>query len=242
MKKTLLKDVATLLEDLGISKGDHVLIHADLRIFGRLEGGGHGLVDVFRHRVGEEGLLVTPSFTFTFPDAFHLQKTSSSIGALTTLFSREKSVERVPDGMTSYYLIGNSASEFIEQWDHSSYGEGSIVGQLNRSGGKILQLGTDILSLVHYVEQTVGVPYRKLQRFSGVVHTESESFASFTDFYARTSDVKKMIPDPIREAYFSQCDTQLSFNSRPCRLFNVAAFVDFAAPRLAANRMALIEE
>ena len=37
MIKTSLQEVETYLRDLGLKTGDKVLIHADLRVFGRLE-------------------------------------------------------------------------------------------------------------------------------------------------------------------------------------------------------------
>ena len=164
MIKTSLKELERLLIDLGLESGDNILIHADLRIFGRLEGNGAGLVFLLRELVGPYGLLCTPSFTFSFPQNFDVKHTKSNIGALTALFSDFDSVCRVPDGMTSYYLVGNSSLQMIKKWDNSSYGSGSIIGQLLKNNGKVLQLGTDILSPVHYIEELVGVPYRSIKK------------------------------------------------------------------------------
>lgn len=236
-----LDDLRAMVLDLGITKGDHLLLHADLRIFFKLIGGVEGIVNVLREVVGSQGVLVTPSFTFSFPGQFDVQRTVSHVGGMTTLFSRHPDVKRVPDGMTSYYLLGSSGDKYLERWDHSSYGEASIVGQLSAAGGKVLQFGTDILSPIHYVEQLVGVPYRELKRFEGVVTNGEKIFESYTDFYCRSREAKKVIPDPIREAYYSTLLTATYFNKRACRAFKISDFVEFASPRLARSPLILIE-
>ncbi|MDC0953303.1 AAC(3) family N-acetyltransferase [Porticoccaceae bacterium] len=242
MIRTSLKEVENILINLGLEAGDQVLVHADLRVFGRLEGNGAGLIELLEELVGPQGLVCTPSFTFSFPQNFDVKYTKSNIGALTTLFANFKSVVRVPDGMTSYYMLGEKCHELIEKWDHSSYGAGSIIGQLLSNRGKILQLGTDILSPIHYVEELVGVPYRAIKRFEGLIIDEHDSYPSYTDFYARTMEIKKIIPDPIRSAFYLRHPQKIHFNNRELRLFSIEEFVSFAAPRLTENNLILIED
>jgi aminoglycoside 3-N-acetyltransferase len=241
MSRQSLNDVKDMIVNLGITEGEQVLLHADLRIFFKLVGGVEGIIDVLREVVGKRGVLVTPSFTFSFPDRFDVQKSVSHVGGMTTLFSRQSDVKRVPDGMTSYYLLGSLGEKFIDRWDHSSYGESSIIGQLLSRGGKVLQLGTDILSPIHYVEQLVGVPYRELKRFEGVVNDGEITSHSYTDFYCRTQEIKKLIPDPIRKDYYSSKAEVAYFSKRPCRAFLISDFVEFASPRLARDPLILIE-
>ena len=69
------------------------MIHADLRIFRLIEDNGVNFVSMLKELVGEEGTLITPSFTFSFPGDFDLQNSLSNIGALTTLFSQYKSMQ-----------------------------------------------------------------------------------------------------------------------------------------------------
>jgi len=241
MSRHSLNDVKDMIVELGIAEGDQVLLHADLRIFFKLVGRVEEIIDVLREVVGNRGVLVTPSFTFSFPGQFDVRKSVSHVGGMTTLFSRQPNVKRVPDGMTSYYLLGSTADKYIDRWDHSSYGESSIVGQLLAAGGKVLQFGTDILSPIHYVEQLVGVPYRELKRFEGVISEGEKTSPSYTDFYCRNREIKKLIPDPIRAAYYSNLSSAAFFNKRPCRAFSLFDFVEFARPRLAENPLILIE-
>lgn len=227
--------------NLGIAEGDRVLVHADLRIFFKVQGGVDEIIDILRDAVGEQGVILTPSFTFSFPGRFDIQKSVSRVGGMTTLFSRQSEVKRVPDGMTSYYLLGSSSDRFVDAWDHSSYGENSIVGQLAATGGKVLQFGTDILSPIHYVEQMVGVPYRELKRFEGVICDGNTTFPSYTNFYCRTQEIKKVIPDPIRKEYYVHRTSAEHLSQRPVRAFAVSDFVDFAIPRLEKDKFLLME-
>ena len=63
MIKTSLQ-VETYLRDLGLNTGDKVLIHADLRVFGRLEGNGSGLLTLIKDIVGRHGLICTQVLHF----------------------------------------------------------------------------------------------------------------------------------------------------------------------------------
>jgi len=217
-----------------------LMIHADLRIFRLIEDNGVNFVSMLKELVGEEGTLITPSFTFSFPGDFDLQNSLSNIGALTTLFSQYKSMQRVPDGMTSFYLTGKYASKMIKNWQNSSYGENSICDQLIKNSGKVLQIGTDILSLIHYVEEYVKVPYRKNKRFNGNIIINGLSIKSHTNFYARIKNVKKKIPDPIRSSFFSQIKNVVNIENRQVRLFSAKKFLEFGVPRLEENNQILI--
>ena len=241
MHETKIKDYHNLLRRLGVARGAKIIMHADLRAFGKVEGGFNTIIDELLNIVGEEGMIVTPSFTFTFPDTFHLLKSQSKIGALTTLFGKHPGVVRVPDGMTSYYILGKHAENLIENWDNSSYGEHSIVGQMLNLDGYILQFNTEILSLIHYVEQLVGVPYRELKQFKGKINDGNKTYKSFTNFYARVKNVKKIIPDPIRSKYYEEKAQTELINGRVMRFFKIKGFVDFAKDRLTENNMLLVE-
>lgn len=239
--ETKIIDYVNLLNELGIKHDDNILLHADLRIFGRVERGYHFIIDELLKLVGTMGTIATPSFTFSFPGKFDLSNSRSKVGGLASLFSKQKNVQRVPDGMTSYYVLGRRSREFIENWDNTSYGEFSILGQMVKLDGLVLQFDTDILSLVHYVEQKVNVPYRELKRFEGEVINDGKPYFSHTDFYARIRDVKKIIPDPIRSEFYAQKSRHVMFNGRTVRSFKMKEYVDFATSKLMKDKMLLVE-
>lgn len=241
MKRTSNKQLEEIFCSLGISKGDEIMLHADLRMFGLIENMGRDLLCILRDMVGSTGCIMTPSFTFSFPGTFNLVSSVSTTGAIGKLFAKESEVKRVPDGMTSYYLLGGKAEEMIKRWRHTSYGQDSIPDQLTKSGGKVLQLGTDVLSLVHYLEEIVGVPYREIMRFDGKIEDGESSYDSYTFFYARKTPVKKLIPDPIRSEFYDNCDSVVEYNDRLCRLFSCKDYIDFGVPRLKEDKWILVD-
>jgi len=241
MKRTSNKQLEEIFGSFGITSGDEIMLHADLRMFGLIENMGGDLLSILSGMVGSTGCVMTPSFTFSFPEPFNLVTSASTTGAIGKLFSMEKEVKRVPDGMTSYYLLGGNATDMIEKWSHTSYGEGSIPDQLTKNGGKVLQLGTDVLSLVHYLEEIVGVPYRENMRFCGSIVDGESSYDSHTNFYARKTPVKKLIPDPIRTEFYDRCDKVVECNGRLCRLFSSKDYIDFGVPRLEENKWILVD-
>ena len=233
MKRTSNKQLEQIFESLDIYTGDEIMLHADLRMFGLIENMGADFLSILLSMVGPAGCLITPSFTFSFPNTFNLVTSPSTTGAIGRLFSNEKGVKRVPDGMTSYFLLGGNAEEMIARWRNTSYGDGSIPDQLTKNGGKVLQLGTDVLSLVHYLEEKVGVPYRENMRFDGVIEDGEKRFNSYTLFYARKIPVKKIIPDPIRKEFYEKCYNVIEYNNKICRLFSCKDYIDFGVTRLA---------
>ena len=241
MHETRKIDYINLLQQIGVKCGDNIMLHADLRMFGRVEGGFDTIIDEILTLVGPTGTIVTPSFTFTFPRVFDPLSSRSKIGGLTSLFARQANVVRVPDGMTSYYIIGQRSHELINNWDNTSYGDSSILGQMIKLNGSVIQFDTDILSLVHYIEQKVKVPYRELKRFQGDIIKNGVPVLSHTDFYARIRDVTKIIPDPIRSVFYDKKATQIEFNGRVVRSFKMTEFVDFGIEKLSKNNMLLVE-
>ena len=209
-------------------------------MFGLIENMGRDVVPILKSIVGPSGCLLTPSFTFSFPQKFNTKTSLSTTGAMGKLFSSDKAVRRVPDGMTSYYLIGGRAQDILSKWQNTSYGLTSIPDQITKTNGKVLQLGTDILSLVHYLEQLVGVPYRHNLRFEGQVEDGDEVYDSYTMFYARSMKVDKLIPDPIRSEFYLTCTNKQIYNGRECRFFSCQEYITFGLPRLKDNEWILV--
>lgn len=241
MLKTSLNTIQTIITDLGVSKNDHIMIHADLRCFGLIEGGGQELISMISNLV-EDGVLVTPAFTFSFPEIFDINQSMPKVGALSNLFHREENKSRLADGMTSYYFLGKESEHYISSWGHTSYGINSIPDLMLKKSGKVLQLGTDVMSLIHYLEEVVKVPYREVKRFEGIIKNGNEMFKSYTDFYARILPVSKIIPDPIRKAFFKNLDNTIFFKNKPMKLFLIEEFMQFSKPLLQENKYILVNE
>ena len=66
MKKTSKYELRTLLDDLGISTGDKLFIHAFLPSLGRVEGGVPTILEAILECLGSSGTLIVPTFTASY--------------------------------------------------------------------------------------------------------------------------------------------------------------------------------
>ena len=87
-------DFCKIVEDLnklGINKGDKVLIHSSYKSLGGVEGGPDTLFDALQEAVGEDGILMFPTFTYAVCNArnpvFDVKSTRSQSGALSVRHS-----------------------------------------------------------------------------------------------------------------------------------------------------------
>jgi aminoglycoside 3-N-acetyltransferase len=58
------RQLASQLGALGLQRGSRVVVHSSLRAVGRVEGGAETVVEALLDVVGDEGLLVVPTFTY----------------------------------------------------------------------------------------------------------------------------------------------------------------------------------
>jgi aminoglycoside N3'-acetyltransferase len=119
---------------------------------------------------------------------------------------------------------------------------GSIPDQILNKNGKVLQIGTDILTYVHFLEQKVGVPYRFLKRFYGNIVDEDRTYRSYTDFYAREPGIEKLIPDPIRTKFYSLLKNSIAIENKQLRYFQTSEYLNYSLPLLKENKEILINK
>src|SRR5205085_2114838 len=60
------EEIDAALKRAGLKPGEVVLAHCALSRFGYIEGGAEGLIDTLLARLGPDGTLVMPTFTFSW--------------------------------------------------------------------------------------------------------------------------------------------------------------------------------
>ncbi|MHC4873939.1 MAG: AAC(3) family N-acetyltransferase, partial [Planctomycetota bacterium] len=138
------------LQDLGLKKGDIVLLHSALSSLGKVEGGTDTLINAFLNVLGSEGTLVVPTFAG---------------GAVPlAVQNHEKAVSSIaPTAFIS--AIGKDAEELCK--DHykneTAHAEGTPYARIAEKGGYILMLGVDQdrNTTLHSVEEFLRLPYMK---------------------------------------------------------------------------------
>ncbi|WP_189642324.1 AAC(3) family N-acetyltransferase [Deinococcus piscis] len=154
------------LAKLGLDGTQHVLAHASLRSFGRLEGGARTLVDVLAARTAT---LAAPAFTYATmlyrpTDPVHARFTrdrrvSRELGRLPQEMVERAAAQRSFHPTLSFVALGEQA-EYVTRRQSLGQPYGP-VGALYELGGYSLMVGTDWDSntAIHYGEYLAGVPY-----------------------------------------------------------------------------------
>ena len=91
--KVLIRD----LENIGIKKGDVLVVHSSMKSMGHVEGGPECVIAALTEAVGETGTLIFPSFTYrtSYSDSFYSNKdTPSCVGLLSEVFRKMDGVYR----------------------------------------------------------------------------------------------------------------------------------------------------
>lgn len=134
------------LENLGITKGDTVLVRADLGAIGKLETKKReDYINFMLEAVGEEGTIVGLSFT----NGFFIKKNKNIIfdgtnksytGAFANTMLKHPKAIRSSHPTNSYVAIGKNAKYIFENHDENS-GAYEPIRKIVELGGKMILVG-----------------------------------------------------------------------------------------------------
>lgn len=176
-------DIKAAMDRLPLERGDVVFCHSNVGMFGRCEGVTssrelcESLVAAIMDRIGPNGTLCVPAFTYSFPkgEVFEVGSSPPSMGILTdhilSLFANVRSL----DPCYSVAAIGRGARSLLVHAPENSFDiAASFFARFWREDGKILNLNFDAGStLVHHVERMLDVPYRFDKTFQGTIRRPS---------------------------------------------------------------------
>ena len=189
------QEVIDCLQQVGIARGDGLLVHSALQFLGRPQGGVGMYLDALDAVVGlygrdPAGTLAVPAFNFAFArgeDYDPASAPSVGMGAFSEFVRQRPTARRTTHPMQSFALIGAQADALADMDTPSAFDDGSAVDRMLSLDFKLLLLGADIqaVSLLHYSEQRVGVPYRFWKTFSGRIKRGGEWQPAEYKMYAR---------------------------------------------------------
>ena len=143
-KQIFSHDFEKALQTIGIKKGDVLLIHSDLTVFGKLLLYNRNqlletLVQVFKTCVGDKGSLIMPTFSYSFckNEIFDVEKTKSTTGVLSEYFRKQPSTQRTIQPIQSCAVWGYDQKSLL-LIDKDTFGEKSIFETLFKLKGKIV--------------------------------------------------------------------------------------------------------
>ncbi|NYS49670.1 AAC(3) family N-acetyltransferase [Streptococcus danieliae] len=175
-------DFRSLFADLGLMKGDLVLVHASLSALGYVVAGAEAIFKALQEQVGTEGTIVVPSQTVEISDPSSWQypavpsewfesirenmpaydrKTSfsKSMGQFSNYIGRLPQAARSDHPMYSFTAIGKQAEAIVEiDGLDFPFGENSVLSKLYDAKAKIVMIGTDFETntSLHLAEHSVG--------------------------------------------------------------------------------------
>jgi aminopeptidase-like protein/aminoglycoside N3'-acetyltransferase len=178
-------DLLNALRLTGIDRGDAVFFQVSHLTLGSMECGSTGprlwgsLYTAMREAVGDEGTVLLPAFSLSFSrnEDFDPQSAPSVPGPWSysieflEYFRRLPGVVRSADPMFSVAGLGPHAETLLASLPNTSYGKDCFHERLLKSGGKLCCIGASLAEapFIHYVEETLGVPFRYKKVFTGLI-------------------------------------------------------------------------
>lgn len=178
-RTTLVRDLA----ELGLTRGDAVMVHASLRAVGPVLGGVNMVVQALLDTVAEDGLLAAyldwetgvedEEWESAAPEDIPVFDTRTAKAARDHGILHE-TIRTWPGAVRSDHpdagvvAIGKRA-----QWLTSphpfrhGYGEGTPFSRFVEAGGKVLMLGAplDTITLLHHAEHRAQIPDKRVVRY-----------------------------------------------------------------------------
>ncbi|WP_202296008.1 MULTISPECIES: AMP-binding protein [unclassified Mesorhizobium] len=143
-------------------------------------------------RIASSSTVMLPAFTLSYctTQRFHWTETKSEAGVLADLVLRELPAGRTKHPAYSMVVTGPRAQELCEAdwWKYDPFGDDSIFGEISRSAGLIVGLGTSSFTHVHRCELLADVPYSKTVNLQGLADFGGGPINVSTPVYIR--DIK----------------------------------------------------
>jgi aminoglycoside 3-N-acetyltransferase len=154
---------------LGIRKGDTLLVHSSLSSLGFVEGGADTVIDALLDAVGPEGTVMVPTLTGSElfspanPPTFDVRNTPGWTGKITETFRKRPEAIRSLHPTHSVAAIGRQAKFLTEGHENAltPCGENTPYLKLAQLGGSVLFIGVTLscCTLLHGVEELAELPY-----------------------------------------------------------------------------------
>jgi aminoglycoside 3-N-acetyltransferase len=149
------RECVHIFRAIGLSAGDHILVHASLRKVGSIDGGADALLDALLQTVGADGTVAAPTFSGIPMDdgVFDPATTTSHTGVLTEVLRQRPDSVRSLHPTHSVTAIGPRAGEFMDgHLEADAVGIDSPCHRIAGAGGYVMLLG-----VTHTANSTIHV-------------------------------------------------------------------------------------
>lgn len=174
------------LADNGLLKGDIVMVHSSFKSINIKGFSPLDLIKELKKAVGEDGVILTPSFTFNVCDEYnatgvgYFDKDSDipcTMSVVSSVLNRQPGSYRTDDPI--YSVVMSRFDTRLYPTGRDVFGFDSIFANLVNLRAKIMLIGVDYnsgLTIAHYVEELLDVPYRYRKEFKIQVKQPNGSY------------------------------------------------------------------
>ena len=170
------KKFNNFLDNLDISQGDILYIASDITKIllyhkkHKIKFNPDDFLDYFINRVGPEGTLLLPAFTWDFCRGidFDIRGVKSETGSLSKIALKRDDFKRTRHPIYSFAVNGKDQNSLVDLDDESGWGPKSLFAYFHKNSAKNLFIGIDYkngFTFDHYFEEKIGVDYRYFKYF-----------------------------------------------------------------------------
>lgn len=160
-------DLQDKLQELGIKKGDTVMVHSGWSPQNGFQGTIQDAIKVFKKAVGPEGTLLMVSMPYRGAlyeylenlKCFNVRRTSGRMGMMSEIFRRQKDVLRSLHPAHPVLAWGNNAAWFVREHENCLYscGEGSPFEKMVTRRAKVVFFDVKFTTFTffHHIEHVI---------------------------------------------------------------------------------------
>lgn len=245
-------DYKTLLLASRLTKGSTVDLVIDIFNITRIsmKNGerfvADNFIDAVYDYIGPEGTLLIRAFNWNFchDEAFNIKSTPSQVGALGNVAMKRDDFKRTSHPLYSWLVKGKYADELVDLDEHRAFGPNSVFAWEHKNPRAVqLNIGKPKvygLTLFHYMEEVVGVPYRYQKDFNGqYIDHEGKASNRTYSMYVRDLDYEIITDDEVYMNEFLERGIRIDglYHGIETQLFKIPELCDVFEKDIMNNRI-----
>ena len=258
--KTIVKtEIIEALKEIGLERGDAVMVHASLGKIGYVCGGAQAVIEALIEVVGEEGTIMMPTQSWknldpetgvhwlaeeadwdkireNWPAYDKALTPTNTMGAVAEMFRSWPGAVRSNHPARSVAAWGKHAEYLTKDHDFSNiFGDTSPIGKLYELGGKVLLIGVDYdkNTSLHLADVRADYPGKHICiEHSAVMENGERVWKEYETLFVDGEDFND-IGTAFETAYTV---SKLNLGDAESKLMKQRELVDFAVTWIEKNR------